>query len=464
MDVNTQIAAEIRLNAERAVVGSLLIAPELARDILSKVSDQDFLEPGNRDIFRTARALFRAGCPPDPITIRNKLGDDYTQRIMSLMDITPTAANWEEYAEAMREQAALARIHDLADKLSAAATLDACRPVCADLGQMLSDGRRIDAMTMREMADDFFCSQEPDQPAVEYITTGLSEIDSGSYFQRGDVLVLGGYPSDGKTAFALMLAYHMASRHKVGFFSLETSVTKVRDRIMAHIGQISFGAIKKRELQESDWQALAEKSADCAKRNLTVLHASGMTATELAAVSQAYGFEVIFVDYVQLITPETDRRAPRSEQMAEVSRSLHTFAQKSGTTVVELAQLSRQERSGGWREPDMHDLKESGQFEQDADAVLLLYRPNPKDDELDQEKNRILRIAKNKEGRRGRWPLYFDGDRQTFSMVRTDAGTAVMREMVSAGKAAKTKNRAEAQQKLHGFEELPREAAWDVPF
>lgn len=464
MDVNTQIAAEIRLNAERAVVGSLLIAPELAQDILAKVSDRDFLEAGNRDIFRAARALFRMGIPPDAITVRNKLGGDYSERIMALMDITPTAANWREYAEAMREQAALARVHDLADKLAAAATLDVCRTVCADLGQMLSAGRQIDAMSMREMSDDFFRSQEPDQPAVEYITTGFSEIDSGSYFQLGDVLVLGGYPSDGKTAFALMLAYHMAAKHKVGFFSLETSVAKVRDRIMAHIGQISFGAIKKRVLQEGDWKALAEKSADCAKRDLMVIHASGMTATELTAAAEAYGFEVIFVDYVQLITPEIDRRAPRSEQMADVSRALHTFAQKRKTMVVELAQLTRQERSGGWREPDMHDLKESGQFEQDADAVFLLYRPSPKDTELDQEKNRILRIAKNKEGRRGRWPLYFDGDRQTFSVVQADTGAAVMREMVSAGKAAKAKNRVSAQQRLPGFSELPPGAAADVPF
>jgi len=463
MDVTAQIAAEVRLNAERAVLGSLLISPELARDILAKVSDQDFLEEKNRNIFRAARTLFRMGSSPDPITIRNKLGSDYTEYLMGLMDITPTSANWQEYAEAMREQASLARVHELADKLSAAVTLEECRPACADLGQLLSAGRRVESMTMRELLDDFFRSQEPDQPAVEYITTGISEIDSGSYFQLGDVLVLGGYPSDGKTALALMLAYHMAASHKVGFFSLETSIAKVRDRTVAHIGQIPFGAIKKRALGEPDWQALAEKSADCAKRDLTVLHASGMTATELQSVSAAYGFEVIFVDYVQLITPETDRRAPRSEQMADVSRSLHTFAQKSKTMVVELAQLTRQDRSSGWREPDMHDLKESGQFEQDADAIFLLYRPNPKDDELDQEKNRILRIAKNKEGRRGRWPMFFDGEHQTFSVVRDDSA-AVMRQMVAAGKAARARNRAEAQKKMSDFQELPQEAAADIPF
>jgi replicative DNA helicase len=173
-----------------------------------------------------------------------------------------------------------------------------------------------------------------------------------------------------------------------------------------------------------------------AKRDLTVFRASGMTVTEIQSVSMAYGFEVLFIDYVQLVTPEVDPRAPRSEKMADVSRTLHTFAQQSGTLVVELAQLTRQER-GAWREPDMHDLKESGQFEQDADVILLIYRPNPKDEQSDQEHNRVLRIAKNKEGRQGRFPLFFDGDRQTFSMVTPDNGRDVMRKMTAAGKKAR---------------------------
>ena len=92
---------------------------------------------------------------------------------------------------------------------------------------------------------------------------------------------------------------------------------------------------------------------------------------------------------------------PRSEQMADVSRTLHTFAQRSGTLVVELAQLTRPEK-GPWREPDMHDLKESGQFEQDADIIYLLFRPDPKSKEFDQDEHRILKIAKNKESRRGK--------------------------------------------------------------
>ena len=262
-----------------------------------------------------------------------------------------------------------------------------------------------------------------------------------------------------------MMAYHMAARYKVGFFSLETDKRKVRDRMVASVAQIDFDAIKRRTLTESDWAGLAAKSTDMSKRDLTVLRAAGMTVADIQSASQAYGFQVVVIDYVQLITPEVSRRAPRSEQMADVSRALHTFAQSSGTLVIELAQLTRQER-GSWREPDMHDLKESGQFEQDADIIFLLYRPSPSDDTLDQEKNRILKIAKYKEGPRGRWPLYFDGPKQTFSVVSEADGKAVLRQLVNAGKKAKSKNRAEAtgQQTMSEFQELSAEEAGDIPF
>ena len=114
----------------------------------------------------------------------------------------------------------------------------------------------------------------------------------------------------------------------------------------------------------------------------------------------------------------------------------------------------------------MHDLKESGQFEQDADIIFLLYRPSPSDDTLDQEKNRILKIAKYKEGPRGRWPLYFDGPKQTFSVVSEADGKSVLRQLVNAGKKAKSKNRAEAtgQQTMSEFQELSAEEAGDIPF
>ena len=452
------------LDAENGVLGSLLIDERILREAFSVVDAGDFLNPTNRMIFQTARKLFQAGEPVDAMTVRDQIGGEYSKYLYELMEITPTSANWREYAEAMHRQASLYRIKELAFKLEQAVTLEDCRPLCADLGQLLAGGQRVDAWTMREMLDDFFTAQEPDSPAPQYITSGIRELDEGSFTELGDVVMIGGYPSDGKTALALSMAYHMAKTHKVGFFSLETSKQKVRDRMVSHVAQISAQAIKRRALTEADWKLLAEKSADMVKRDLTVLRGAGTTVSEIQAISQAYGFQIIFIDYVQLVVPELDRRANRQEQMASVSIALHTFAQATGTLVVELAQLTRPERAGSWREPDMHDLKETGQFEQDADMIYLLFRPDPKDKTLSQDDHRMLKIAKNKEFRRGTWPLYFDGDKQTFSIMTDDKG--VMRQMVEAGKAARARNRAEAlgQQRIPQVIELPPTEAGNLPF
>ena len=453
-----------QLDAENGVLVSLLIDERILQEAFSVVDAGDFLNPTNRLIFQTARKLFQAGEPVDAMTVRDQIGGQYSNYLVQLMEITPTSANWREYAEAMHRQASLYRIKELAFKLEQAVTLEDCRPLCADLGQLLAGGQRVDAWTMREMLDDFFTAQEPDSPAPQYITSGIRELDEGSFTELGDVVMIGGYPSDGKTALALSMAYHMAKTHKVGFFSLETSKQKVRDRMVSHVAQISAQAIKRRALTEADWKLLAEKSADMVKRDLTVLRGAGTTVSEIQAISQAYGFQIIFIDYVQLVVPELDRRANRQEQMASVSIALHTFAQATGTLVVELAQLTRPERAGSWREPDMHDLKETGQFEQDADMIYLLFRPDPKDKTLSQDDHRMLKIAKNKEFRRGTWPLYFDGDKQTFSIMTDDKG--VMRQMVEAGKAARARNRAEAlgQQRIPQVIELPPTEAGNLPF
>lgn len=451
---------EHQLDAERAVLGALLIDREIIRDLLAAVDEKDFLNSANRLVFQTARSLFRAGGAVDAVTIRDRIGEQYTDFLVQLMEITPTSSNWREYARLMHEQAALQRTRTLADKLSQAVTLEECRPLCGELGNILSGGRRLDTWTTRELLDSFFESQDPDAPAAEYISCGLSAVDEGSYIEPGDVVVLGGYPSDGKTALALQMAWHMAKQYRVGFFSLETARRKLRDRLIAHAGQIDFTDIKRRTVSEADWKALADNSAGYASRSLTLVEAAGMTAFDIQTTAQAYGFQVVFIDYIQLVAPEGGSRGgTRSEQMASVSRALHTFAQKTGTLVVELAQLVRPDkgtdRSGRekWREPAMHDLKESGQFEQDADVIFLLYRPSPSDEKWAQDRHRFLKIAKNKEGRWGKWPLFFDGPKQTFSVAVDES--RVLRNLVDAGRRAKARSHAERDIGQVEITELP---------
>lgn len=463
------------LEAEQAVVGSLLVAgakgdTETIRGLLSQVREEDLLNPVNKAAFQAARTLFRSGAAVDPITIRDKIGGQYSDYLVQLMDITPTTANWPEWAQAAHEQTAVQRARALAEPLSLAVTLDDCRPVSAQLGQLLSDGRRLNTWTVSQLLDSFFESQDPDAPKPEYVTFGLRVLDEGSYIEPGDVVIIGGYPSDGKTALALQTAWHMAAEYRVGFFSLETDRKKLRDRLIAHAAGLDLADIKRRQLGDTAWEELAKRQADFVKRDLTLVDAAGMSAADIETASRAYGFQVIFIDYIQLVTPERSSGGTRSEQIAAISRALHTFAQKTGTLVVELAQLTRQDRKTGKdgkeirRDPTMQDLKESGQLEQDADMILLLFRPGPKDkgpdgQELNEETHRLLKIAKNKEGRWGDWVLYFDGGRQTLSVVTDNMG--VMRKFQAEGRKAQIRSKRDPNQVE--FTELPG-GDKDLPF
>lgn len=427
-----------RLDAEQAVVGSLLLDESLAPAILAAVDLADISGPTNRRILQAARALLREAAPVDPITLRDKLGPESAEYMVQLMEITPTAANWRVYADLLHEQATLARVQDLARELADASTLEECRGQISKLGDLMATGKGVDAWTMADAYRWFMASQASDKKP-EYISYGIRELDEGTYSEAGDVVVIGGEPSAGKTALGLMLAYHMAKKYRVGFFSLETGTRKLTARLVSAAIGINFNDIKRGTMDEAAWLQVAQGGEDFTARGLTLIPAAGMTPTQIQAESRARGFQIIFVDYIQLVEPEGYPRANTAQAIAGVSRSMHTFAQSTGTLVVELAQLSRPEKSGGWRPPDMHSLKETGQLEQDADAIMLLYRPKP-DGDLDPNKTRILKIAKQKEGRLGTWPMAFDGTHQRFGPLPVELQSLVsQQERVKGGAGKKSK-------------------------
>lgn len=457
---------EQSLDAEYGVLGSLLIDPGIAPALVSRVDPRDFASETCRRLFEAARALLREGSPIDAITVRDKsgLGHDVDALILQLMETTPTAANWEAYADLMHEQSTLRQIRAQAQLLASAPTLDECRAPLEAMQEVYNAGKQLEAWTLEQLLLEFADRQAHTEPK-EYITIGLDPIDKNTFLDHGDVLMIGGAPSDGKTAFALVAAYHMAKTHNVGFYSLETGKEKLEDRLVTSGMQIDFSRIKKQQLTDEDWMTFAEKSAEASKRRLTILRAGGLTAEQITNSARARGFDVIFIDYVQLITPVYTRNLSRAEQMAEVSRTLHTFAQTSNTLVVELAQLTRQDRKDK-RERDMFDLGESSQFEKDADLILLLYRP-PKDahfvegdkhsESLDPDKTRILRVAKNKEGMRVRLPLAFDGAHQSFYVLSENPYDAIRRTSREVKKSPVTGG-------AQTFIELNKKAEGGMPF
>lgn len=450
------------VSAENAVLGSMLIDAETVVPVLGVVKPEDFSGEAQRATFEAIRALYREGKPVDAVTVCDRAGwtQDGGKRafLAELLETTPTSANATEYATIVHDQALMRRLREKASAMTFASTLDEFRAAVAAMTETLNAGNRVEARSLKELLLDFSSAQLSDA-ATDYIPLGFEALDRNVYIEPGDFVMIGGAPSDGKTALALQIAYNIARARSVGFYSLETGYKKLRDRLAALAYGLSFGAIKRRALTGADWDRIAADAGSAEQRRMMVVPAAGMTADQIMASARARGFDVIVVDYGQLVTPTQTRGLSRAEQMAEVSRTFHIDAQNSGIVVILLLQLTRLER-GAKRDRDMFDLGESSQFERDADLILLIERPKPDVEYvfngveyglLDANANRIVRIAKQKEGQRAPVPMHFDGDRQRFTVLAPD-GRVVLRKLVEKGRQAKAKNKGKP---MEGQEEMP---------
>jgi replicative DNA helicase len=245
---------------------------------------------------------------------------------------------------------------------------------------------------------------------VHYLPWPIKELESELEAEPGDFIVVGGRPPTGKTALTIQCAFHWARNgYKVGYFSLETNKAKVTDRLVSHAARISKSRIRKNELTDDDWQLFARVSSTrIVNAKLELVEAAGMSCTDIQAFTAMRGYDVIIIDYLQLI--QEDGRSP-VERVSQISIKLHTMAQNKKVTVVALSQLSRMDKQNP-RYATMADLRESGQIEQDADMILLLNPKNVKD--AVQGQNRVLRVEKNKEGGLSEIELEFEGHFQTF--------------------------------------------------
>lgn len=423
------------LDAQNGVLGALLIdAPHVAGMVMHRLGEDDFTG-APRTVFAACRRLFLTGQPIDAVTVANALPPQYRSMLLELMETTPTAAHVGAYMDLVQEQARLTRLRELGEELRNAATLEDARGVMDRANRLAGQRPGVRVVTMEQGYLDFY--QRQGEPA-KLVPWGLPRLNDTLRTERGDFVVLGGYASAGKTAFALQLAWEQARDRRVGIFSLETRPEKLIDRTVSAVTGVDFGRIKAHALREEDWAVCEKATETLLGRRLELIQSGGMSVTDIQALALAGRYEVIYIDYLQLIAPD-DRRRSAVDQVTQISMDLHTMAQTTGMTVVALSQLSRPEKGGGEEKaPGLHSLRQSGQIEQDADGVMLLYKERPDD----PRSRRVLKIAKNKEGEAGGL-LYldFDGSRQRFAP--SDGTKAVAAQMSDAGRQAKNKNRTQ---------------------
>lgn len=406
--------------AEQSIVGAILIAPERIGDVLTQVTPADFSSAPLRAIFSAAQELYLANRPIDFVTVSAAAGGGDLQRVaLECMEITPTAANVMTYCGILRREAELARIRRAGRELQEVTDPDEARDLLARVQGEMTERPGVRVVSLAAMMADFLTRMS--RPKPDYVHWGLGLLDDMLHTGPGSYTIVAARPSTGKTALALQLGLNIAQTKRVGFYSLETTPEIAADRIGAATLDITLPQIKDHRTTPSDIQALASQmgAAERLLGDFDFISASSMTVADIRAMALARRHEVVIIDYVQLVKPTI--RGERTAQMQQVSMDLRAMAQMTGVVIIALAQLRRPDTQQKQKAATMNDLKESGQFEQDADAVLLMYHVEPDN----RASDRWIKVEKNKEGYVGFRARYaFDGRKQTFRAVNSD-GSAI---------------------------------------
>lgn len=407
------MVADTLLTPEQSVLGALLIQPELTGRAAMELRDEDFRAAPARLVWQTIRRLWAAGGAIDPVIVKDNLEgfDEAGRYIVDLMAAVPSVANLDYYIAATKKAAAADALREIGQQLAAAAGLEEQLPLVAKANGFAAQRKsraRMDAGEMfRSFAEDHAAAKEP-----EYIRWPFPKLNDKTFTEPGDLVVIAGRPSDGKTAFSLVAAWEQSKKYRVGYYSLETGAKKVRDRSMAAMAGIDMGRIKHNAITDAEWGQHAAASELVGRCAIQVVQAAGMSVDDIFADALANRYEIIYIDYLQLLRPSNPKEQNRVNIVTDISLRMHQCAQQTGICTVALSQLNRASAADGKkaRRPQLTDLRESGQIEQDADAVVFIWR----EDQTAVDAPRNIFVAKNKEGTIGEFTMLLDGAHQRF--------------------------------------------------
>lgn len=398
------------LEAEQSILGCMIMDSSVLPDIFSFLETDDFKYKENQNLFSICKELFSSNLTVDLITVMGKFGEtpEHKVFITDLCRIVPSIKPYKEYMRLVKENSQRRKAQNfcllLLEQIEENFEMSDCLSTACDITQSLSEKSNESSYTALE---GFYAVYSELGKPIKYISTGFSRLDKHVRIDKGDYIVVAGRPSMGKTAFTLQMMLNMSKSYKAVYFSLETSKKKVFERLISSSAGIPLSQLKDRNIK--DYANLARFSDQFCKLNFSVVESAGWTVDKIQATAVQENADIIFIDYLSLIN---GNGKGIYEQVTKISKDLHIMAQTRKIAVVALSQLSRNNTG----EPTMSDLRESGQIEQDADAIFILYSQE------DSPESRILKIAKNKEGITGKIPFSFIGELQRFCELETRYG------------------------------------------
>jgi len=435
------------LDAEQALLGSIMLKPEVIHDIFDIIKVETFYAEKHRVIWKGMMDLFSKRMPIDLLSMSTRLGEvgeldriGGATYLTELVHTVPSAANIEHYAQIAHKKHMMRRLIEASEKISILGYDEA-----ADIEHLLEEAQKTmyDVTNVSsihkfvaigdELSDAWeridMLHKTRDQ--LRGVPTGFRELDNKlAGFQKSDLIILAARPSTGKTALALDMARFAASQHNVpvGIFSLEMSSQQLVDRMLASESKVDSWKIRTGHgLQEPDFNQIRDGLDSLSKAPIFIDDQPGNNILKMRSVARRLknekGLGMIVVDYLQLMVPTNSRATDSTvQQVTEISRSLKNLARELDVPVLALSQLSRAvEQRGG--KPRLSDLRDSGSIEQDADVVMFIHREDRVSQDTPRTNIAEILIEKHRNGPTGKADLYFDDKRTTFlNMEKSEFG------------------------------------------
>ena len=409
------------LEAERSVLGSMLIDPDAVEIASEIVKEEDFYARQNGILYRTMLEMSRKGVAIDPVTLQAKLREKnlppelYSDELIrELIAMVPSSANIKSYANIVAEKSLLRSMIRANEEIAGS-----CYAEQEEMETLLDKAeRRIFEISQRRTASNFVpirqivlnAMDRIDQASrikgnVTGLSTGFTDLDSRTAgLQPADFILIAARPSMGKTALVLNIAEYLTLREDrcVAVFSLEMSREQLVNRMFAMQSHVEAQKIRKGDLKESEWAEVIESAQKIGESRLIIDDTPAITVAEMRSKCRKYkiefGLDIVIIDYLQLMSGSGGRNDSRQQEISDISRSLKALARELNVPVVALSQLSRAVESRPNHRPMLSDLRESGAIEQDADLVMFIYRDDYYNEDSEKKGIAEIIIAKQRNG------------------------------------------------------------------
>lgn len=433
------------IEAEQAVLGSMLIDARAIDRVASFLRPADFYLPVNGEIYRAMLALYELDRPTDIVTLSDHLEsqdrlEDTGGRgyLASLATIVPTSINVEYYGKIVERLAVLRRLIDAGNRITsigyderyeADAALEDAEKVLFDISRLrvTRDFQPLSAI-LTEVYEKLDHIHSHDSE-ITGVTSGFIDLDRlTSGLQRSDLVVLAGRPAMGKTALALNIAHSVATRARlpVGVFSIEMSAEQLATRLISIQAQVESQRLRSGRMSDSDWDRLVQAVAVLSEAPIFIDDTPVLSVTEMRSKARRLhteqGLGLIIVDYLQLMHGAHSVEN-RVQEISAISRGLKAVARELQVPVLALSQLSRAPDQRPNHEPMLSDLRESGSIEQDSDIVMFIYRDVVYNSETERPHVADIIVAKHRNGPTGKVHLFYQDSLMKFLdlSVRDDA-------------------------------------------